>query len=165
MWDKVFRDEKALVLHEKIHSGEKHFQCSICDKAFTYSACLSRHMNTHSGDKPFKYWQAMCRQTLEINHSNVINVINKSYSVMIYYAIWGNIQGKNLFNVANVKCFLSKILILQVIWKCILERNPSNVINMWESFHTVCWSIMSYDNTLQIRYLNTGKPYVDTLWR
>ncbi len=66
-----------------IHSADKPFKYNQCDKAFTHSAGLSRNMNTHSGNKPFKYWQAMCRLTLEINHSNVINVTNNSNSLMI----------------------------------------------------------------------------------
>ena len=45
-----------------IHSGEKPYQCSHCDKAFNETSALMRHMRNHTGE----------------NHTSVASVIRLS---------------------------------------------------------------------------------------
>ena len=44
---KEFRFQSNLVVHRRIHTGEKPYRCRICSHACTQSSKLKRHMKTH----------------------------------------------------------------------------------------------------------------------
>ena len=42
-----------LVIHERKHTGEKPFECSVCKMRFKQSGTLRDHMMTHTGEKRY----------------------------------------------------------------------------------------------------------------
>ena len=41
---KAFKQRHHLTEHKRLHSGEKPFRCSYCDKRFSHSGSYSQHM-------------------------------------------------------------------------------------------------------------------------
>ena len=50
--DKYFARKENLSRHMRTHTEEKSFDCDICDKSFARKVNLSKHMRTHTGEKP-----------------------------------------------------------------------------------------------------------------
>uniref|UniRef100_A0A673M4S0 C2H2-type domain-containing protein n=1 Tax=Sinocyclocheilus rhinocerous TaxID=307959 RepID=A0A673M4S0_9TELE len=51
--DKRFIQSTNLKTHERIHTGKKLYKCSQCDKSFSHSGNLKTHERIHTGEKPY----------------------------------------------------------------------------------------------------------------
>ncbi|XP_077545331.1 uncharacterized protein LOC144158353 isoform X2 [Haemaphysalis longicornis] len=50
---KSFTERRRLVVHERLHSGERPYVCSTCQKSFTERRRLVVHERLHSGERPY----------------------------------------------------------------------------------------------------------------
>ncbi|XP_050925324.1 zinc finger protein 184 isoform X14 [Lates calcarifer] len=51
--DETFLNNSHLMVHMRMHKGQKLFTCTICDQKWQFSSQLKRHMRTHTGERPY----------------------------------------------------------------------------------------------------------------
>ena len=52
--EKSFADQYRLTRHKLSHTGEKPYECDICDNSYRHFHGLNIHKRTHTGEKPYE---------------------------------------------------------------------------------------------------------------
>ncbi|KAJ8307890.1 hypothetical protein KUTeg_014537 [Tegillarca granosa] len=66
----TFSERENLLIHLRMHSGEKLFKCEVCHTGFTRKTQLFIHMRIHTGEKPYRC--EFCNKTFR--QSNGLNL-------------------------------------------------------------------------------------------
>ncbi|KAM8926978.1 uncharacterized protein RCH25_007268 [Pelodytes ibericus] len=51
--DKIFTHQSNLLVHQRIHSGERAYRCHECNRQFSQRTSLMIHLRTHTGEMPY----------------------------------------------------------------------------------------------------------------
>ncbi|KAF9994177.1 zinc-finger protein, partial [Modicella reniformis] len=68
-----FGQRQKAMRHIQTHTGDKPFQCQVCQKRFSEANIMAQHMRTHTGEKPFRCTEPGCGRQFSISGALTIH--------------------------------------------------------------------------------------------
>ncbi|KAL1917060.1 uncharacterized protein VTP21DRAFT_5258 [Calcarisporiella thermophila] len=68
-----FYQRQKILRHIKTHTGDRPYQCSVCNKRFSEPNVRAQHMRTHTGEKPYKCPMEGCHRSFSIKAALTIH--------------------------------------------------------------------------------------------
>ncbi|RUP22567.1 hypothetical protein BC936DRAFT_139081 [Jimgerdemannia flammicorona] len=68
-----FTQRQKVMRHIQTHTGDKPYQCNVCQKRFSEANIMTQHMRTHTGEKPFRCPEPDCGRQFSISGALTIH--------------------------------------------------------------------------------------------
>ena len=147
--NKSFSHKSDFDKHMVTHTEETTFQCTQCEKAFSKSTNLGMHMRTHTGEKPYQCTH--CKKTFSQKSVFGKHMINHT--------------GRNHLNTLIVKKLFHGRLFLIILCRLTLGRNHISETSMRTLFQKVVilaciWKLILGKNHKPLWCSESGSQYL-----